>query len=160
VKIPGTWLWPTKQRRSIIEKISSIFSRSYRTSSDRTYSVVLEVAEEVPEIGLAYAVVLVGVDLIPGPLDRPLRLVVEPGGDEEGRLLVVPEDGVGELHGYLDAGPGVGPVPDDVPQTDDLRALLLLDVLQDRPEGLEVRVDIGDDGASTGHGHPHEVMSA
>src|SRR5207237_64974 len=105
--------------------------------------------EEVPA-PLAHRAVLAGhFELRPRPEDGALGGPVEPLGVEHGALVVVAQQDHLALHHQVDALARVRAVADDVPEAEDLRDVVLVDVLQDRLEGLVVAVDVADDGLHT-----------
>ncbi len=113
-----------------------------------------QVAEELPAHVAELGVVRLDVELLAGPVDRHLRLRVEPDGAVEHRLLVVAEEGELELRaGDVHAVDRVRAVADHVAEAEDLVGLVALDVLEDGGQRLDVGVEIADDG-DEGHAGP------
>ncbi len=76
--------------------------------------------------------------LLARPEDGALGRRVESFRIEHGPLVVVAEQDHLALHHQIDALARIGAVADDVAETVDLGDRLLLDVLEDRLQGLEL----------------------
>ena len=85
-------------------------------------------------------------ELLARPEDGPFGGRVEAFGVEHGSLVVIAQEDHMALHDDIDAFAGVWPVADDVAEAIDLFCLLLFDVLEDRLQGLEVAMDVADNG--------------
>ena len=86
-------------------------------------------------------------DLAAGPADRPLRAGVEPVRIKERALVVIAQDhDTAPVPHELDALAGIWPVAHHVAQTDHVVHSLPVDIGEDGLEGLEVAVDVADDG--------------
>ncbi len=102
--------------------------------------------EEVPHVVVLGPVELGGVQLFLRPLQGGAGLRVEVLAVEHHRLLVVAEDGdLGAIQ-QLEALAGVRAVADDVPQAHDPLDPLAGHVVEHRAEGLDVGVDVGEQG--------------
>jgi hypothetical protein len=108
-----------------------------------------------------------GVELSPRPVDRRLGCRVEVGGLAEDGVLVVAQQGEGAaVHDEVEAVAGVGTVADHVPQAVDGFDGVAVDIVQDGPQGLQVGVDVTEDGqhrqcpGNEGHQVRHEERRA
>ena len=86
-------------------------------------------------------------ELRPRPADRPLRANIEAIRVEQRSLVVVAEDHqAAAVADERDALAGIRTVADDVAQTTHRIDLLPIDVRENRLEGLEVAMDVADNG--------------
>ena len=81
-----------------------------------------------------------------GPEDGPLGRRIEAFRIEHGALIVIAQEDDLAFHDQIDALARIGPVADDVAQAIDFGDVLRFDVLEHRLQGLEIAVDIADDG--------------
>src|SRR5262249_44670725 len=127
-----------------------LVERVARRPVDVEVALLLEGAgafgEELPASFAGLAALTAGLELGAGPEHGPLGGGLEALGVEHGPLVVVAQEDHLALHDQVHALARVGAVADDVPQAVDLSDIVLVDVLEDGLQGLEVAVDVADDG--------------
>ena len=106
-----------------------------------------QLAEEPPALGHLLGITIGHFELIAGPKDGPLGAAGKAFRVIEGALVVVAEDRLVEAENAVDAFPRVRTVADNIAQAVNTIDAFAGDVRQDGLKGLQIGVDIADDGA-------------
>jgi hypothetical protein len=118
--------------------------------------------EEIPTAARLFDVRVL-FELIPGPKNGTLGPATESLGVVQRPLIVIPQHTTLEAECVVDAFPWIGAVPDHVPEAVNFANTLVLDVIENRFQGFQVPMDVGNDRAFhpslVPHNSQHETSS-